>query len=449
MADTIVSLATAPGKGAIAVIRLSGKQAFEFADRHVHPWPLEPRVVHLCEIRDSDSALLDQSLVAAFNAPNSFTGEDVVEISSHGGLVVPQSIVAAFITSGARQAERGEFTRRAVVNGKLDLTQAEAIADLIDARSRSMQKAALLQLDGALSRRARELRESLLGLEAFLSYDIDFPEEDDGPMDRGRILSKAQLTLHDLQALLATGPVAEIVRDGAVVVIAGPPNVGKSSLFNALVGYSRAIVTDIPGTTRDALEAVIDTGDFPLRIVDTAGLRSSEDYVEQLGIEVSKRYLAGADVIIACAEGLGELERISQSLREISSAPLIGVLTKSDLVVNGDYLPQCPAGTAICLSTLTGQGVGELIQSIEDLVARENPASSETPLLTRARHLSSVALAISELEDFLSSWQSDRVPATIAATHIGSAVHALEELIGFVDVEHVLDRVFSSFCVGK
>lgn len=431
------------------MIRLSGPSAFDIGSRHIKPWPLVPNRAQLCDFRDSESFLLDQPIVTVFRGPNSFTGEDVVEISSHGGVVVPQSIVATLIAAGARQADPGEFTKRAVANGKLDLMQAEAIADLVDARSRSMHRAALSQLDGALSRRIFELRESLLALEALLAYDIDFPEEDDGPVSRERILSHAETTLGALTSLIATGSVAEIVREGAVVVIAGPPNVGKSSLFNALVGHSRAIVTDIPGTTRDALEAVIDTGKFPLRIVDTAGLRSSGDYIEQLGIEVSKRYLAGADIVVACAESADELERTLRSLAEISSAPVIGVLTKNDLVAHGDYSTELSAGASIRTSTVTGHGTGDIVTAIDNLLLQQHPLPPETPLLTRERHMAAVSSAALELERFISNWETGGMPATVAATHIRSAVEALEELVGVIDVEHVLDRVFSSFCVGK
>jgi tRNA modification GTPase len=448
MDDTIAAVATASGRGAIAVIRLSGPRAIEIAQQHCSHWPGRANEVHLSEIRDSDGTLLDSALVSIFAAPHSFTGEDVVEIASHGGHVVPQSILAALIHSGARQAEPGEFTRRAVANGKFDVTQAEAIADLVDARSRSMQNTALLQLDGALSRRIQELRGALLQLEAFLAYDIDFPEEDDGPIAGEKIIAHAESTLASLRALIATGDRGELVREGAVVVIAGSPNVGKSSLFNSLLGHARAIVTDIPGTTRDALEAVVDTGDFPIRLVDTAGLRDSADYVEQLGIEVSRKYLAAADIVIACGESQEQLQKTLASLPSITAKPIIAVLTKADLVAQGDINKDYPAD-AIRLSAHSGVGVDLLLQRIQQILNAEHPAPADTPLLTRARHLSAVSNAANELDAFLSAWKLGKVPATVAAIHVRSAAVFLEELIGGVDVEQVLDVVFSSFCVGK
>src|SRR6185437_9266848 len=246
--------------------------------------------------------------------------------------------------SGARQALPGEFTRRAVLNGKLDIVQAEAIGDLIDASSHVMQRTALGQLDGGLSRRLLALRSDLLELEALIAYDVDFPEEDDGPIPRARIENTAQSVLTGLGQLLSTAPVGELVRDGAVVVIAGPPNAGKSSLFNALLGKSRAIVTEIPGTTRDALEAVIDSGKWPLRLVDTAGLRKTEDRIEKIGIEISEKYLSGAQVVLACAEDPPGLDDTRRLVSQLTHAPVISVRTKADLVANRQQLPNGASG---------------------------------------------------------------------------------------------------------
>lgn len=447
MDDTIAAIATAHGRGAVALIRVSGPRAAEIAQRLVFPWSARANQIFLAEIRDAEGSPLDSALVSFFPGPHSFTGEDVVEISSHGGSIVPQSILAALLGSGARQAYPGEFTRRAVLNGKIDIVQAEAIADLVDARSHSMQRAALSQLDGSLSRRIGELRAELIQLEAFLAYDIDFPEEDDGPVSKERITEHAKKTLASLRSLLATGSVGELMREGAIAVIAGAPNVGKSSLFNALLGYSRAIVTDIPGTTRDALEAVVDLGKFPIRLVDTAGLRDSSDYVEQLGIEVSRKYLGAADIVIACGETEAQLRATIQSLAA-PAAKIVPVLTKSDLVSIG-YKNADNTGGVIRVSALKGEGIEALLAEIQRALLADHPAPPDTPLLTRARHLNAVRDAEKELNQFVDSWSSASIPATVAAIHVQGAVFALEELIGTVGVEHVLDAVFSSFCVGK
>lgn len=445
--DTIVAIASAAGRGAIALVRLSGPDAFTLAEKHLLVLPNAPRVTHLCDVFDGEQKL-DEALVTLFPGPNSFTGEDTVEISTHGGHLIPATIVAALISSGARQALPGEFTRRAVLNGKLDILQAEAIGDLIDASSSVMQRAALGQLDGGLSRRLLELRSDLIELEALIAYDVDFPEEDDGPVPRERIEKTAAEIKTSLDALLATAPAGEVIREGAVVVIAGPPNVGKSSLFNALLGRSRAIVTEIPGTTRDALEAVMDSGKWPLRLVDTAGLRETEDRIERLGIQVSERYLSSAHVVLACADDSGSLEETVKLVNHRSSARVLAVRTKSDLVSQRDNVR--PPLSQISVSAETGSGLQELLAAIDEaLDAEHGEILPDQPLLTRARHRNALASARSELEQFTQGWREKKLPATVAAVHLRTAVCTLEELIGTVDVEDVLDRVFSSFCVGK
>jgi len=448
--DTIVAIATAPGRGAIAVVRVSGPNAFAIASRHVRQWPRHARVAHLTDFLDGKKRL-DQVLITAFPAPHSYTGEDTVEISTHGGYVVPSSIVAALTGSGARQATAGEFTRRAVLNGKLDVLQAEAIGDLIDASSRAMQDAAIGQLDGGLSRRLDALRNELLELEALIAYAVDFPEEDDGPIPRERVEKAIRRVLATLNALLATAPAGEIVREGAIVVIAGPPNAGKSSLFNALLGRSRAIVTEIAGTTRDALEGVIDGGKWPLRLVDTAGLREAADRIEQLGIEVSERYLAVAEVVLACAETWEALEGTVALLHSRTKAPILRVLTKADLVPHRNQLNGDPLNSdTLSISAESGFGLPGLLSRIESVVDDQcGPRAPDTPLLTRARHKQALELARAEMTEFDRAWTHDKLPATIAAVHLRTAIAALEELVGAVGVEDVLDRLFSSFCVGK
>ncbi len=445
--DTIVALASTPGRGAIALLRLSGPDAFSIAARHVSPWSSRPREARLCTIHNGGEAL-DQALVTVFPGPDSFTGDDVVEISTHGGLLVPASVIAALIASGARQASPGEFTRRAVLNGKLDLLQAEAIGDLIDAQSHTMRRAALGQLDGGLSRRLLELRQDLIGLEALIAYDIDFPEEDDGPVPRERIDGAIQSLSSALERLLATAPIGELIREGAIVVIAGAPNVGKSSLFNALVGRSRAIVTEIPGTTRDAIEAVIGGGTWPLRLVDTAGLRSTSDVVERMGIEVSERYLSQAHVVLVCADSDQGLEHTSGLVRAIASAPVLRVRTKADLVSNRDEVSAL--ADALPVSAEDGRGLQELIAAIDETLRKTHgQIIPDAPMLTSARHRYAIEAARSEILQFEHAWREKKLPPTVASVHLRAAVVSLEELIGSVDVEDVFDRVFSSFCVGK
>lgn len=459
--DTIAAIATPPGRGAIALVRMSGPDAELIARRVTAPWPPEARVATLAAIHDPGSgAVIDRALVTRFENGRSFTGEPMVEISTHGGAVSSALVLAALVAAGARQALPGEFTRRAVINGKLTLAQGEAIGDIIDATSRSAQRLALDALDGGLVRRVLALRDALLEVEALIAYDIDFPEEDDGPIAPERIERSANDVNERLDALIATAPAGELVRNGALVVLAGPPNAGKSSLFNALLGDARALVTPIPGTTRDAIEAVIDAPRWPLRLVDTAGLRESADMIERLGIEVSERYLARAQVVLACAERAGEIDSTRQRIAAISSAPIVGVLTKSDLleadVETRNNYPDKPPGTGqtadplVRVSAETGSGIGELLARIEEVLSASFAVvAPDTPVVTRARHVAALRAARDEMRQFTESWKKRELPAPVIAVHLRAAVAALEELVGVVDTEDVLDRVFRSFCVGK
>ncbi|MDQ6737477.1 MAG: tRNA uridine-5-carboxymethylaminomethyl(34) synthesis GTPase MnmE [Gemmatimonadota bacterium] len=443
--DTIAAIATTEGRGAIAVLRISGPHAFDIARQHVNPWPASHRHVTLCTVRDRDREVLDEALVTTFVAPLSFTGEDVVEIATHGGQLVPTLVLAAMVSSGARIALPGEFTRRAVINGKMDLVQAEATGDLIDSTSRAMQRVALAQLDGGLSRRIEELRDEVIELEALISYDIDFPDEDDGPIPRSRVEAAISEVIASLESLIATAPAGELVRSGALVVIAGEPNVGKSSLFNAMLGKRRAIVTEIPGTTRDAIEAVLDTGEWPLRIVDTAGIRETTDAVERLGIEVAREYLESADVVLACGETTEEIERIRDAVTAMGEAHIALVQTKSDLGA------PAAAGKAVYrVSATSGDGINALVDGIaREVSERFGGVALDAPVITRERQRYCVAQALEEMIAFDHGFAQKGLPVSIAAVHLRSAANALADVTGTIDVEEVLDRLFRTFCVGK
>lgn len=461
--DTIAAIATATGRGAVALIRISGPNAFQVADALGAPSDAAARTALRATLRDAETGeTIDDALVTRFVAPNSFTGENVVELSTHGGRVVPTAVLAACLRAGARQALPGEYTRRALLNGRIDLLQAEAIADLVDARTRAMQRQALAQLDGGLSRRLNALRADIIALEVLLAYDIDFPEEDDGPIAPARIQNALTQLIDQLNGLLATAPRAAMVRDGALVVIAGPPNAGKSSLFNALLGEARALVTEIPGTTRDAIEALLDTPGLPLRLVDTAGLRSTDDVVERLGIEVSEKYLAQAQLVLACGEDVAALIKTIARVRPLTDVPVMGVLTKADRSANlmGDVALASAAVGAdiapiIAVSAETGAGLSALLASavarLSARAAEGNGGASidDAVVLTRERHRIALANALAEMRDFQQAWIEDEIPATIAAVHLRAAAHVLDELVGAISVDDVLDKLFRDFCVGK
>jgi tRNA modification GTPase len=430
-----------------------------------------------------------------------------VELATHGGVAVPTSIVSALVSAGARPAEPGEFTRRALLNGKIDLAQAEAVGDLIDARSAAMQRAALAQLDGGLSRRVRALRDAVIEVEGLVAYDIDFPEEDDGPVSRERIDAAARQAAGQVAGLLATSPAGELVRHGAVAVIAGVPNVGKSSLFNALLGRARSIVSEVPGTTRDAVDALIEPpgAPFPIRLVDTAGLRDTADAVEQLGIEVSRQALSEAHVVLACGETVQAVADAVDRVRGLTAAPVVGVRTKCDrpesvawsarsgggsraagrtAADSAGHPPRAALGTVgptdaatravaadshpgadraslaaterradlsvIETSAETGEGLRSLLVELVSVVAeRWSVPPSQVPIVMRARHRHALEHAAAELTEFREAWAGRALPAVVAAVHLRAAATALEEIIGAIDAEDVLARVFAEFCVGK
>jgi len=448
LSDPIVALATPPGRSAVAVIRLSGRGAFDVAGRCLRPFhPDRPRAALRARlVHPGTDEHVDDVVAAPFPAPRSYTGEDVVEISTHGGLLVPGEAVAALVAAGARPAQPGEFTRRALLHGKLDLLQAEATADLIDAGAPAQRRRALRQLDRGLSSRLEALRGELLELEALIAYDIDFPEEDEGPVSPARVTAAWRAVRERIKALLATAPEGERLREGALLVIAGPPNAGKSSLFNALLGQERAIVTEVPGTTRDAIEASTVIAGFPFRLVDTAGLRDSDDRVEQIGIEVARRYVDAADLILFCedhAAGSGEqYARRRDAFLANLSAPVVRVTTKQDLATR-------PPPDGLPVSVVTGIGLDALRARLaETAFGRLLALGDVEPVVTRARHRTALERALGEVEAF-SAARERGVDAAATATHLRAAVGALDDLIGVVTPDDVLDRLFASFCVGK
>jgi tRNA modification GTPase len=440
LSDPIVALATPPGRSALAVIRLSGTGAFDVATRVVRSFRADPpRVARLASFLDGEGALIDRGLYLVFPGPHSETGEDTMEFQCHGGQVVPARLLAAIEAAGARPAHPGEFTRRAVLNGKLDLLQAEAIGDLVDAEAPVQAKAALLQLEGGLSRRIAALRSAMVDLLAMLAYEVDFPDEDDGPIPRAQIAGRRTDVAGQIERLLATAPLADRVRRGALVVLAGAPNAGKSSLFNALLGSERALVTELPGTTRDAIEAHADFLGWPIRLVDTAGLGVTVDRIEAMGQAMGQRYLQAADLVLCCDDGTLP----AGSAVHDAAAPerTLLVRTKSDLGGPGDGQLQ--------VSAVTGEGLSALRRAIVERVYNAGAGLADLePALTRERHRVALLRAAEALEG-ARPHVAPSGDAVLAAHHVQQAVHALDALVGAIDVDEVLDRVFATFCVGK
>ena len=471
--DTIVAQATPPGFGAVALIRLSGRRAIEIAGLLMQEdaaamagWAdRTSRLRPLLRPGPGSGEVVDHALVTVFRAPGSYTGEDVVEISTHGGHSIPASVLAGCVSLGARQARAGEFTQRAYLNGKMDLTQAEAVADLVAAKSSKSREVALHQLERGLGERIGTLRGEVIGLGALLVQHIDFPEEDDAPTPLETIAAQARRVGRGIDLLLATAPSGELLREGAVAVLAGRPNSGKSSLFNALLGSERAIVTDEPGTTRDAIEAVIEVNGFPFRLVDTAGLRGGAGRVERLGIEVARRYLAGADVVLYCREAGRPADRAEEDFLATLASPVVVVRTKWDLVTAGETADDHAGGAVdsalsgargvgpedveVPVSVLSGEGLASLRGALRDLAFQgvvEN--RDEVPVVTSRRQAELLRTARDEVEGFGSALAGG-IPPEVASAHLKAAETALEEVLGVVSTDDVLDRVFRDFCIGK
>lgn len=451
LSDPIVALATPPGRSAVAVVRLSGRGAFDIASRVIPAFRIEPvREARLARFQDREGQSIDRGLYLAFVGPRSETGEDLVEFQCHGGLAVPARLLAAIEAAGARPARAGEFTRRAVLNGKIDLLQAEGLSDLIDAEVPAQARAALGQLEGGLSRRIAKLRTGMVDLLAMLAYEVDFPDEDDGPLPRERLEEARTGVAGEVARLLSTAPLAERVKRGALVVLAGPPNAGKSSLFNALLGVDRALVTEVPGTTRDAIEAHADFLGWPIRLVDTAGLGESADRIDALGQAMSRRYLEAADLVVVCDDGGSAWtapvvpaegpDSRSEAGRGLNPSRLLPIRTKSDLA---------PGRGELAVSALTGEGLDRLKQRVAERLFRTGASLADVePALTSERHRLALAAAAEGLE----AAQPHLAPhgdAVLAAHHVQEAVRALDVLVGSVDLDEILDRVFSAFCVGK
>ena len=437
--DPIAALATPPGRSALAVVRVSGRGAFEVVARVTEGFRTDrPRVATLATFHHAGEPI-DRGLYVVFPAPHSYTGEDMVELSCHGGQIAPARLLAALHAAGARHAAPGEFTRRAVLNGKLDLVQAEAVGDLIDAVAPAQARAALHRLEGGLSRRIAELRESLVEAQALLSYEIDFPGEDDGPVAPELIAAAVEDARARIARLLATAPSADRMRQGALLVLAGRPNAGKSSLFNALLGTDRALVTEIPGTTRDAIEAHTDFLGWPVRLVDTAGLAESSDRLERMGIEVSRRYLSAADLVLLCVEAGRFPDENEVALAEDRAA--LVVRTKRDLA-NGEV-------EDLAVSSLTGEGIDQLRRAAAERMFGDRIALGDLePTLGSERHREALTRAGAALAEAAERLVPDGDPVLVSH-HVREATLALDELVGVVDVEEVLGRVFAGFCVGK
>lgn len=438
--DTIAALATPAGSGAVALVRMSGPQALEFAAkifRGSRPLDgLPAGRVARGHIEQAGSRI-DDVLVTVFRAPRSYTGEDVVEISGHGGVIVAQSVLRAVLQAGARAAEPGEFTRRAFLHGKLDLTQAEAVMDLISARGEASARAAAAQLEGRLGHVTEQLRQEALAALAHVEAFIDFPEEGIDP-DGGRaLLERVDGLLSTLKRLLATADEGRMLREGVRLVIHGEPNVGKSSLLNLLLGYDRAMVSEIPGTTRDTIEENLTLRGIPFRLVDTAGLRESDDPLEVEGMRRAMRQLEEADVRLRVLDAAAPGPPSGAQQREIL------VLNKIDLAPDA----RVPDG-AVALCCLDGRGLDQLVTAIIERTDLSSLDRMGDLVAVNARHQQCLQNAQAYLEATRLSLERGDAPE-LTAVELRAAVASIGEITGAVDTEDLLDTIFSRFCIGK
>ncbi len=443
--DTIAAIATPPGVGGIAVLRISGPEAISIAQRVLRrSRPLQEapsRRVLVAEAVDPQGQPIDQVLVTVFRAPHSYTGEDVVEISCHGGRVVPHLILEALIQAGARLAEPGEFTKRAFLNGKLDLIQAAAVQDLVEARSREGVRQALRRLRGEVSQHIEAFADRLFRLIAELEARIDF-EEDVPPLEPRWIEEQIQHLIHRAEDLIQKGRQGNFYLRGVRVALVGPPNAGKSTLFNRLLGEERAIVTEIPGTTRDVVSEERIIAGVPVKFLDTAGLRTPQDPVESLGVERTRRTLQEADLAILVLD-LTRPEAVEPETGLLPPhLPVIRVWNKADLAA-----PAQPTASAdLLISALTGQGLDRLRSLLEQRI-RELVGTGEVSLAERELHL--MASARADLQDALQAHRRN-LGMEIVVFHLREAHRRLQEIVGYHDLpEAILDHIFKNFCVGK
>lgn len=450
--DTIVAQATPPGRGGVGILRVSGRAASQIAQEILGKLP-KPRYADYLPFRDADGSTLDQGIALWFPGPNSFTGEDVLELQGHGGPVILDLLLKRIISlDGVRIARPGEFSERAFLNDKLDLAQAEAIADLIDASSEQAARSAVNSLQGAFSNRVHHLVEALTHLRIFVEAAIDFPDEEIDFLSDGKIEAQLNTVIRDLDAVRAEARQGSLLREGMKVVIAGRPNAGKSSLLNALAGREAAIVTDIAGTTRDVLREHIHLDGMPLHIIDTAGLREASDEVERIGIERAWNEIEQADLVLFMVDGTTtDATEPAQIWPEFmarlpETLPIVVVRNKADITGETLGMTEVIGHSLIRLSARTGDGVDLLREHLKQVMGFNH--NMEGGFLARRRHLQALELAAEHLirgkEQLLGARAGE-----LLAEELRMSQQALSEITGEFTSDDLLGRIFSSFCIGK
>ena len=455
--DTIAAIATAPGEGGIGIIRISGPKSLEVAEeiffsmsgKKISEYPA--RTLIFGNIKYGDKKI-DEVLVAYMKGPNSYTAEDVIEINCHGGFISVKRILELVLSKDVRLAEAGEFTKRAFLNGRIDLSQAEAVIDVINAKTDKAHEVAENQLDGSLSNRIREFREKVTELLAQVEVAIDYPEEDIEFIAYTTLEEKTRELNKDIKKLYETSESGKIFREGLKTVIVGKPNVGKSSLLNSILGENRAIVTDIPGTTRDVIEEFVNIKGIPLKIVDTAGIRETDDVVEKIGVEKSKASFDTADLIIMVVDSSSELsEEDREILEKVQGKETILLLNKTDLpqVIDEEEVKKyVNEENIIKISALHNEGIEDVHDRIEAMVYKGDIKSSSNVIITNSRHKDALYRAMKSAEDAMRAIE-DRMPLDFVEVDLKNIWDYLGYINGDTVSEDLLDNIFHNFCIGK
>lgn len=457
MEDTIAAVATAYGEGGIGIIRISGEEALpilqEIFEFHGDTDTFTSRRMTYGKIIDKEkNQIIDEVLAVYMKGPKTYTAEDVVEINCHGSMVSLRKTLALVLRKGARLAEPGEFTKRAFLNGRLDLSQAEAVIDMIRAKTDKSFDVAVSQLEGRLSLKVEEIRQKLLDLLVDITVNIDYPDEDIEEMTYEKLEESIVETQDMIEKLLATSSTGKMIREGIKIAIVGKPNVGKSSLMNGLLKETRAIVTDIPGTTRDTIEEVLSIRNIPVYLVDTAGIRETSDKVEKMGIEKSKEAFNQADFILFLLDGSRPLEeedlQIMELLKERKSLVLINKRDLGEAVSIEEIAAKLPASQVIEASLLKGQGITEIEDAVEDLVYGGEIVQKESMMVNNVRHIELLQQAVKSLTDAL-HMSERREALDFIEVDVKNAYERLGEIIGETVSDDIINEVFARFCLGK
>jgi tRNA modification GTPase len=455
--DTIAAVSTPLGEGGIGIIRLSGPNSLSIADKIFKskngkkPSSLPTYTTHYGHIVRKGKRI-EEVILTVMRAPRSYTREDIVEINCHGGIVPLKQVLDLVLEDGARMASPGEFTKRAFLNGRIDLSQAEAVVDLIRAKTEEASQVALAQLEGKLSEEVKKIREEIISLLAIVEAAIDFPEEDIERLSGKEMLKRTRKISQGLERLLSTAEKGKVLREGINTVIAGRPNVGKSSLMNAFLREKRVIVTPVPGTTRDTIEEIVNIEGIPLKVIDTAGIRKVRSVVEKAGVERSRLYLERADLVLLILDGSENLAREDRELiKKAKDRDLIVVINKIDLPqkIGLEKLKKLlPGKRIIKISALYGNGLSSLEKYIGRMLWKGKISSPQTVMVTRARHKEALLGAQESIKRVLESLKS-KMSEEFLALDLKAALDNLGEIVGETTTEDILDKIFSEFCIGK